>query len=241
MREPKLIANNVIIEVTRKCNLCCPHCLRGEAQRKNIKSEYITAFLKQFKQISSLTFTGGEPFLNIEAMEYTLKELKRLKIDVNLFYIVTNGTKPSITDRALRLMFELWLYQSEKDTENFSMVQLSNDQWHNVDEIERQQVIDTLSAFSFFSLRHELKYESIISEGRAESWCGRELIKTKAFEYFEYCFDGDIENLNEDIYLNANGYILNNCDLSYESQNKYKICKADELTAFAKVFADRNV
>ena len=28
----KVIFNTVIIEVTRRCNMSCPHCLRGDAQ-----------------------------------------------------------------------------------------------------------------------------------------------------------------------------------------------------------------
>lgn len=26
-------ANNVVIEITRRCNMCCAHCLRGDAEK----------------------------------------------------------------------------------------------------------------------------------------------------------------------------------------------------------------
>lgn len=64
-------ANSVFIEVTRRCNMCCAHCLRGDAESIDIQEKYIDAFLDSFETgayISSLTFTGGEISLNIPAI-----------------------------------------------------------------------------------------------------------------------------------------------------------------------------
>ena len=72
-------ANSVFIEVTRRCNMCCAHCLRGDAESIDIQEKYIDAFLDSFEKgayISSLTFTGGEISLNIPAIRYTLKAVK---------------------------------------------------------------------------------------------------------------------------------------------------------------------
>lgn len=66
-------ANSVFIEVTRRCNMCCAHCLRGDAESIDIQEKYIDAFLDSFEKgayISSLTFTGGEISLNIPAIRY---------------------------------------------------------------------------------------------------------------------------------------------------------------------------
>lgn len=68
-------ACDVVIEVTRRCNMCCAHCLRGDAEAVDIQERYIDAFLDSFANagyISSLTFTGGEISLNIPAIRYTL-------------------------------------------------------------------------------------------------------------------------------------------------------------------------
>lgn len=78
-------ANNVFIEVTRRCNMCCAHCLRGDAESIDIQEKYIDAFLDNFEKgayISSLTFTGGEISLNIPAIRYTLKAVKERGIAV---------------------------------------------------------------------------------------------------------------------------------------------------------------
>lgn len=82
-------ANNVFIEVTRRCNMCCAHCLRGDAESIDIQEKYIDAFLDNFEKgayISSLTFTGGEISLNIPAIRYTLKAVKERGIAVGSFY-----------------------------------------------------------------------------------------------------------------------------------------------------------
>ena len=83
-------ANSVFIEVTRRCNMCCAHCLRGDAESIDIQEKYIDAFLDSFETeayISSLTFTGGEISLNIPAIRYTLKAVKERGIAVGSFLI----------------------------------------------------------------------------------------------------------------------------------------------------------
>ena len=61
---------SLIIEVTRKCNLCCEHCLRGEAQNKVFNPEWLDTFIKNnnITHVSTITFTGGEPSLHPEIM-----------------------------------------------------------------------------------------------------------------------------------------------------------------------------
>lgn len=43
-------ANSVFIEVTRRCNMCCAHCLRGDAESIDIQEKYIDAFLDSFEK-----------------------------------------------------------------------------------------------------------------------------------------------------------------------------------------------
>lgn len=72
-------ANNVVIEITRRCNMCCAHCLRGDAENVDIQEKYIDAFLDSFSNggyIGTIIFTGGEISLNIPAIRYILKAVK---------------------------------------------------------------------------------------------------------------------------------------------------------------------
>lgn len=51
-------ANNVFIEVTRRCNMCCAHCLRGDAESIDIQEKYIDAFLDNFEKGAYKIQTG---------------------------------------------------------------------------------------------------------------------------------------------------------------------------------------
>lgn len=35
-------AISVFIEVTRRCNMCCAHCLRGDAENIDIQEKYMS-------------------------------------------------------------------------------------------------------------------------------------------------------------------------------------------------------
>lgn len=88
----KVAFGELIIEVTRRCNLKCKHCLKGEAQNLDMGYEEIDALLDQTLAIENLFFTGGEPFLALEKMEYFLDAIKQRNIILLYVSIVTNGT-----------------------------------------------------------------------------------------------------------------------------------------------------
>lgn len=125
MEKKKLQLNEFAIEITRKCNMKCAHCLRGEAQKRNIHKKYITKVLEDISSIGSLTITGGEPTLNIPAIRFILEELKRLEIPVSNFYIVVNDRKSCQSLEFIQLLIEMYMYQGCKD-EYLSMIQMSN-------------------------------------------------------------------------------------------------------------------
>ncbi len=52
---------NLVLEITRKCNAKCIHCLRGNAQNLTMSQEVIDAVFSKIDRVSSLTLTGGEP------------------------------------------------------------------------------------------------------------------------------------------------------------------------------------
>lgn len=91
----KLIFDHVSVEVTRRCNLKCRHCLRGDAQEVDIDLHSIEALLEQTAKIYNLSFTGGEPTLNVPAMAYTLEALRQREIPLCSVTVTTNGTLKS--------------------------------------------------------------------------------------------------------------------------------------------------
>jgi len=46
---------NLVIEVTRRCNMECEHCLRGEAENVDMDIKYIEKLFQKIDYISTLS------------------------------------------------------------------------------------------------------------------------------------------------------------------------------------------
>lgn len=72
--------------------MTCAHCFRGDAQNIDINFSDIDAVLDQTEAIYELSFTGGEPLLNLRAIQYVLYGLYQRGIPLLSLTMVTNGT-----------------------------------------------------------------------------------------------------------------------------------------------------
>ena len=79
------------IDVTRRCNLSCAMCIRGDAQNTDVPLSAIETIAKQADRVNSIVFTGGEPTLNLPAIRYTLESFKKHNVSVKQIEIKTNG------------------------------------------------------------------------------------------------------------------------------------------------------
>lgn len=163
-------ANNVFIEVTRRCNMCCAHCLRGDAESIDIQEKYIDAFLDNFEKgayISSLTFTGGEISLNIPAIRYTLKAVKERGIAVGSFYMVTNGKAvDKMADLAMASL-EWWAYCDEKDDYMCGLC-ISSDNFHEAIPYESKSILSGLK-YNRNDKVTDFHLAYLLNEGRAKN------------------------------------------------------------------------
>lgn len=210
----KINISDLIIETTRRCNIVCDHCLRGELQNLDIDNKHITQLLSNFDDIRSITLTGGEPSLNVSAINHFISELKRQKITLGSFYIATNAKimKPDF----LQAIMDLYMYSDEKD---MCRVDVSNDYYHKVEGSGESGSTgrEALEMFKFVGTKNEddnFQYKhGAINEGYyADSFGdGREL----EAGYISVDEDGQF-------YLNAVGEIVSCCDLSYSSQKNKK-------------------
>ena len=95
---------SLLIEVTNKCNLDCPHCYyyesgeKGEDYNDVISVEVIDKFFKNLnvKYINMVNFTGGEPLLKediiIEILHKFIRKKKPiLSIDIAMHMAHPNG------------------------------------------------------------------------------------------------------------------------------------------------------
>lgn len=80
------------IEVTRKCNLKCKHCCRGEAQNLDIELRYIDKIFDYVGYVKAMVVTGGEPAMNITAVKHINDVIRDKGVYVESISMVTNGT-----------------------------------------------------------------------------------------------------------------------------------------------------
>lgn len=224
---------NLVIEVTRKCNQCCNHCLRGEAQNVNIKNEYITSILEQLRQMNmyfDVTFSGGEPTLNLPAIQHYINECQRLNVSHSSFYIATNGNNLGIDFAELCLK----LYAMSEERE-MCKVELSNDLQHEyVSDTEK----DIFNGLKFFSDKHEkpINYFDRNSGGILQENFAENSNEGRSMHVYE--FDNFDDWQDHMFYLNCNGNIINGCDWSYSSQNNQDviICHVDDFKTWINNF-----
>ena len=87
----KLSYDRAIVELTRRCNLACAHCIRGEPENVDLSFNDIDEFLEQTNSIYELIPTGGEPTLALPQLEYLLEGIKKRGILLYTLQITING------------------------------------------------------------------------------------------------------------------------------------------------------
>lgn len=87
----KLTFETLSVEITRRCQLKCAHCLRGDAQNVDLSYEAIDNLLGQTDAIWRLFFSGGEPTLALDQMEYFLDKMIDFNIPLTEMKFITNA------------------------------------------------------------------------------------------------------------------------------------------------------
>lgn len=211
--------DTLVLEITRRCNMACAHCMRGESQNKDMAREIIDLTLKDTNSIGSVVFTGGEPTLNIDAIEYTLDICKNKHIHVGGFYIVTNGK--IVTERFLIacLRWHAYTIQCGEETE-FSGVALSKDKFHEPIPAENVALLQTLACFRPEDKHNDFDRYGVLPMGRAKN-----LKDIPVKTHFKFPPDrqryfitdrSETECYIETMTVTVNGDILSDCDYEYD-------------------------
>lgn len=222
---------DVILEITRWCNMECYHCIRGEREKKRMSKDAMRTVFGKFNcgRIGTLTFTGGEPTLALDLMEYALECARMYHVNVGNIWMATNGT---CTSQKFFKLFERWMNYC--DDREMCGIRVSIDQYH-----ERVFSQGAFRDFQYY-VREELGYRSFYIEfngapndydylynaGRAQGWGGKEVENKLGF----YEYDDDEWRLDGDLYIGANGILYPTCDISYElMRNEYwQICRVED-------------
>ena len=119
----KYIFAGLTVELTRKCNMNCPHCGRGDAQDKTMSTDTIDKLIEDVDKVAFLSVTGGEPLLEMDRLLYLIQSISN-KWDIVALDIVTNG---SILDERIIGAFETFCSVDPKRNVLFS---ISKDEYH---------------------------------------------------------------------------------------------------------------
>lgn len=116
------------VELSRRCNLKCIHCGRGDAQDVTITQEIIDAIIENVDQCPQWELLGGEPLLAMDMLEYLIERLIHSDVGAKHFSLTTNGT---ILDPDL---IPLLARFSESGDDRSAYIRISDDPFHNVEQ-----------------------------------------------------------------------------------------------------------
>lgn len=224
-----LILENLIIETTRKCNLRCAHCLRGNSQRLTMSPAILNSAMRDISNISMVTFTGGEPSLATEVIEQFIDNCIWRKVSFDSFYIVTNGKTRNGFRRFLKAVDRLYQFANDQDMCGLTV---SRDQFHKAEFQVDMSKFDTpiindngMDTGKKYYGEHPPYFNpnirsgeilEPIAEGRAiETGVGwRDPDMQKPWELSTYS-DGDTY-VRDEVYVAANGNVVSSCNMSFD-------------------------
>ena len=241
MSDKKVYIDSLSIEVTRRCNLECEHCMRGDAQNKDLDIDLLEKFFQKINGISGITLTGGEPTLALDKIKAVRELLIKYEIPLSWFYIVINGTY--VSDEFLVEMIQWYTYCTKHEPcEELCGVAISRDDFH--DEIYEDDLIK-LKGLSFFRPHDkEVDFSTIplLNIGRAKNLNGykkRNALPTKGYEVKTFG-DGSINIYDTTLGFTVDGNILNDCDYAYDDIEDILITNVNEPLWFEKLICNPN-
>lgn len=174
---------NLTLELTRKCNIRCAHCMRGNPQNIEITKEIVDQVLdnNDIIAINNLAFSGGEPTLNEDMIVYIIDKIIDNNLEVNNISMVTNGTIYS--ERIIRALKKFNAYRNKK-----IIAELKNKLSHHPEllEAEIKENYDNHAIITFSTDQFHGDMEEVIKEYQANA------------PEFKYYFSGPMKE--EDIY-----------------------------------------
>lgn len=255
----RLAVTDLALELTRRCNMKCEHCMRSDAEGVDMARRTIENVFMSTAEIMTLTLTGGEPSLVPDLIRFALRCAKKYGTKVSEVYIATNGKEVSekflsacrawhmkcLSDMAPNS--DRWVYADgikrivdlKNDCEPTGVfIDISMDRFH--DDIPRENVLKlcTLPNVRTDKYRDARDDSWVLHVGRA-CWNG---IGDDSVEYerpWAYGETAGVMDIEKDargyacyegmIYVNACGQVLKYCDYSYEEQDEHVMGEIDPV------------
>lgn len=212
------------LEVTRRCNMSCAHCMRGDAENLDADSSLIPRIFDGVTEIDSIVFTGGEPSLNTDYITAVIDYIIDHNISVHGCFIATNAKiySQSLVDN-IRRLYEAdyenkdrlwngakWL-KAHRDYDDFQVFALavSSDEYH--DPVPAGNLLRYYKC-GFFSEEKMTTDGPLLARGRGASFPGA---------YDRGIREPFIELVGEQslhigmAYVSCTGTVVTDCDLPY--------------------------
>lgn len=213
----KLNYRLLAIEVTRRCNFFCKDfCMRGPVQNLDINNIYIDKLLNNdIGKIYSINFTGGEPTLNSDAIEFCIDKIIKDKLDVIFIQMVSNGSN---YDKNIANAFKRFNeYNNSREITGIKDVEYYDDSWSKI----------FISRDKYHDLKDDMSYK-YIDDGISVYDKRVGTILKSGYSLKGELLDDDINNIRiydntvwNEIYLTSKGKLSSFADGSFDYIDKY--------------------
>lgn len=235
MPDYKLAVHDLCIEVTRRCNMNCAHCMRGDAMSQDLDPALLDKLFSRLSGIGNVTPTGGEPSLNPAALLQIRDAILKYNIPVAGVYLVTNGKE--ITDEFLHNFLSL-LLATEMDPE-VSGLALSQDMFHDKISYANKAKLSMFPCFRGDDKKTDWTRTPVLNIGR-----GAEIVIVSNRDPYRpqntlNCrFSNDTIQLSEVLTLTVDGYLLPYGDYAYEEVENLAICNVNDPDWYEQLIAE---
>ncbi len=220
-----MYVNDLTLEITRRCNMRCAHCMRGAPQRLDMTEEVIRCVFRQIDSIGTLSITGGEPSLKPELIHEIWQQMVWQKVSMGYFYVVTNGRSTYKRQAFLEALDKLEGWSDEKE---LCCMVVSQDQFHKWDhEPSFRYFHEALDDYGEWFSRDYIKLGerkdpiiNVIAEGRGVTMGtgNSDIRQQEPWKVTEY--NGEMSVDEESIAISANGNVTSSCDMSFARIDK---------------------
>lgn len=223
MESKKVKLETLAIELTKRCNLDCAHCLKGESQKVDISQKTIDDIFSQIDAVGRLFFTGGEPTLASEALENIVAAIKKYNVSIMEWGMDTNGTMYSTRFYRALVELEEICRECTKSNDMHGTICISTDTYHR-ESIKKAGLLARSRYNRSIKETEKLPWfigyrdvpDELFNEGRAVNIHDKKKIKFKPMHYSLLDMD-DSYLIGAEIFVNTNGDITQ-CDCSHERQ-----------------------
>lgn len=243
----------IMFEITRRCNLQCAHCFRGDAQNMDISEEIIDKTLDQIS-CSMFAITGGEPFMVPDKLEYLVDGIIKRKMLFSGFQLVVNGT--IMDERAVKSLAainklatyiyedvypEIWNkagkeFDFEKDAKGYKpliRVSVSVDDFHHNNPDEAISYYKSLVNSKYVDFERQDEWTRTDDDGNVHTQAEIRNDKVKAHETWV-----DNEGRAKDNHL---GYRINTCNFCNVACHKVEFAENSTIKCTIQICANGNV